>query len=82
MRLSERRTAVRVLFILAGVTWLLGGNILVALHRRRTSERPSSSSSFFGCSFFAFNRREWLAFIAIAVLTFPFLGIAVTYSSH
>jgi len=71
-----------VFFILAGVTWLVGCNILVALHRRRTGNRVPSGSSPFEHGFFAFNRKEWLAFIAIATLTFLFVGIAVTFNSH
>ena len=71
-----------VFFILAGITWLVGGNVLVALHRRRIGKRMSAGTSWFDRSFFAFNRAEWLAFAAIATLALLFLGIGVTLYSH
>jgi len=38
-----------VLFILAGATWLLGGNILVALHRRRMSDAMKRPNPYEEC---------------------------------
>jgi hypothetical protein len=69
-----------VFFILAAVTWLIGANVLVALHYRRMGKRTGSAFTSFERGFFAFNRAEWTALIAVAALTFLFVAIAVTSS--
>ena len=62
-----------VFLLLAAVTWLGGGNILVAYHYKRVGKSPWA-----GFKPFAFNAREWLILAGLAALAFTFCGFAMS----
>jgi hypothetical protein len=70
-----------VLLGLAMVIWLIGGNVLVALHYRRVGRPIWSGFKPFAFPFRNFNIWEWLclAGLAIAALTLMLLAIVVNH---
>ena len=64
--------------VVAVVTWLGGGNILVAYHYKRVGKSPWSGFKAFSFPFRHFNAKEWLILAGLAVLTFTFLALAAS----
>ena len=67
-----------VFLALASVTWLIGGNILVALHYRRLGKSAWSGFRPFAFPFKDFNAKEWLVLTFLLVLSLTFVGIAIS----
>src|SRR5437764_263572 len=63
---------------LAAVTWLGGGNILVAYHYKRVGKSPWAGFKPFAFPFRHFNAREWLILAGLAALAFTFCGFAMS----
>ena len=69
----------QILFLgLAAVTWLIGGNILVATHYKRIGKPWFSGFRPFAFPFGNFNLKEWLILFGLAVLTFAFGIIGIS----
>jgi hypothetical protein len=66
-----------VLLLLAAVTWLGGGNVLVAFHFRRLGEPWWSGFRPFAFPFSAFSRLEWVILALLAVTSLTLMGLAV-----
>ena len=64
-----------VLLCLAAITWIGGGNVLVAYHYRRTGKPWWSGFKPFAFPFAHFNGREWLIFLGLLVAAICF-GVA------
>ena len=67
-----------VFFALAAVTWLGGGNILVAYHYKRVGKSAWSGFKPFAFPFRNFDAKEWLILAALAVLALMFGGLAIS----
>jgi len=67
-----------VFLLLAAVTWLGGGNILVAYHYKRVGKSPWAGFKPFAFPFRHFNAREWLILAGLAALAFTFCGFAMS----
>ena len=67
-----------VLVALAAITWLIGGNVLVAFHYRRLGRSVWSGFRPFAFPFKDFNAREWLILALLLVLSITFIGIAMS----
>lgn len=66
-----------ILIGLSAVTWLVGANVLVAMHYRRVGKSIWSGFKPFAYPFKDFNRLEWLwlGLLAALALTLVALGI-------
>ena len=62
---------------LSAAIWLIGANVVVALHYKRMGKRMWSGFKPFAFPFKDFNRTEWglLAILAIIALTFGRMAI-------
>jgi hypothetical protein len=60
----------------AAVTWLIGGNVLVAFHYKRVGGAWWSGFRPFAFPFRAFNAREWLILAVLAVTSLTLLFFA------
>jgi hypothetical protein len=62
---------------LFAATWLIGGNVVVALHYKRIGKPMWSGFKPFAFPFKDFNRKEWglLAILAVIALTFGSMAI-------
>ena len=58
-------------------TWLIGGNLLVAMHYRRIGKPWWSGFRPFSCPFGNFNLFEWLSLIILGAVAFFFGGLAL-----
>ena len=68
---------VQLLFVvLAAVTWLIGGNVLVAHHYRRLGEPWWHGFRPFDFPFTNFNRREWAIVALLAFVSLSFMALA------
>jgi hypothetical protein len=63
---------------LAAFTWLVGGNILTALHFKRLKKPWWSEFRPFSFPFKDFNTREWLTLLGLWVLTAYFGVMAIS----
>lgn len=68
------------LLALAAVTWLGGGNILVAYHYKRLGKSPWSGFKPFAFPFTRFNAKEWLILGGLAILALIFAGLSLSIS--
>jgi hypothetical protein len=68
------------LFFLAlfAATWLIGGNIVVALHYRRLGKSVWSGFKPFAFPFKNFNALEWFSLLVLAIVSFAFGAIALS----
>lgn len=62
---------------LMAVTWLIGGNVLVAFHYRRVGKSAWSGFRPFAFPFKDFNAKEWLILAVLAVVSLTFGGIVL-----
>jgi len=77
-KVLQNNSPVTLIFILlAAITWLGGGNLLVARHYRRMGKPPWSGFKPFAFPFKDFNAKEWSILFLLAVLTFVFFGLAM-----
>ena len=67
---------------LAAVTWLIGGNVLVAFHYRRVGKSAWSGFRPFAFPFKDFNAREWLILAILLALSLTFCGIAISMNTQ
>ncbi len=63
--------------VLFAATWLIGANVVVALHYKRMGKSIWSGFKPFAFPFRDFNRTEWglLAVLAVIALTFGSMAI-------
>ena len=66
-----------ILLGLAGATWLIGGNILVALHYRRVGKPAWSGLKPFAYPFRNFNAKEWVWLAVLALTALTLMALAV-----
>ena len=66
-----------IFIVLAAVTWLIGGNILVMFHYKRRGMNPWSGFTPFVFPFSKFNLKEWLWLLFLFIITFAFCFIAI-----
>lgn len=79
IQLFSAMPGLQLLFlVLAALTWLGGGNILVAYHYRRVGKPAWSGFKPFAFPFRHFNAKEWLVLAGLAALTFTFAGFAMS----
>ncbi len=69
-----------VLLGLAAATWLIGANVLIALHYRRLGKSAWSRLVPFAFSFGDLNSREWLILATLGVLSLTLGTIAIFLS--
>jgi len=62
-------------------TWLIGGNILIALHYKRIGKAWYSGFKPFAFPFRNFNSNEWLILAALAIVSFVFFFVAMSYGN-
>ena len=77
---SKMPTPQLILLGIAGCIWLIGGNILFFLHKRRVGKSWWQFMNPFEPPFKDFNGREWLVLIALIVSTFIFAGAAMSFN--
>lgn len=67
------------LVALGAATWLIGGNILIALHYRRVGKPVWSGFKLFAFPFRNFNLKEWvwLGVIGLTALVLMALGVEI-----
>ena len=68
-----------VLLGLFAGTWLIGGNIMIALHYRRVDKHWASGFKSFAFPFKDFNGQERVSLAALAVIA---MGLGVAGISH
>ena len=79
IRIFSAMPGLQLLFlVLAAVTWLGGGNILVAYHYKRVGKPAWSGFKPFAFPFRRFNAKEWLILAGLAAITFTFAGLAMS----
>ncbi len=66
-----------IFFILSVTTWLIGGNMLVAMHYRRMGKPWHSGFKPFAFPFAKFNAKEWGILALLAILSLSFGAIAI-----
>ncbi len=66
-----------ILFALGAGTWLVGGNILVALHYRRIGKSVWSGFKPFAFPFKDFNAKEWVWLGALTLMALSLMVLAV-----
>lgn len=66
-----------ILLSLVVLTWLVGGNILIAYHYKRIGKPWHSGFKPFAFPFMKFNMKETLILSSIAILSFIFLIMAI-----
>jgi hypothetical protein len=67
-----------LLFVMGAVTWLIGGNLLVAFHYRRLGQSIWTGLKPFRFPFFRFNVTEWLVLATLMVMSLGLIGLALT----
>ena len=65
---------------LFAATWLIGGNVLVALHYKRLGKPWYSSLKPFAFPFKDFNSKEWLVLVLLAGMSLCFGMVAVGWN--
>jgi hypothetical protein len=60
-------------------TWLIGGNVLVAMHYRRMGKHWASGFKPFAFPFKDFNAKEWFTLFLLAIIAMSFGIAAVNY---
>ena len=74
-------SCLQLLFLgLAAATWLIGGNIVVALHYRRMGK--SLWSGFWPFASPNFNAREALAILVLLIVALTFGVVAISLNSE
>jgi hypothetical protein len=68
-----------VLVGLGMAIWLIGGNVLVALHYRRMGKSPWSGLKPFAFPFKDFNSGEWIALAVLATASLALFGFALEW---
>lgn len=63
------------LFCLGGLTWLIGGNLLVILHHRRLGQSVWAWLRPFSFPFATFNMTERLMLIALMVVSLGLIAL-------
>lgn len=76
--LANRRPLQVIFLALLAITWLIGGNIVIARHYRRVGRSGWSGFKPFAFPFRNFNRAEWLSLFALGVLSLALLAIAMS----
>jgi hypothetical protein len=66
-----------VLVLLFAVTWLVGGNLIVARHYRRRGIRRRRHLPYTSFPWRTLEAREWAMFAGVFVLTIAFLLLAL-----
>jgi hypothetical protein len=66
-----------LLVLLFVVTWLVGGNLLVARHYRRRGIRHRRHLPYTSFPWRTFAAREWAMFAGVFILTITFLVLAL-----
>ncbi|MDP3331953.1 MAG: hypothetical protein Q8S55_08170 [Methylococcaceae bacterium] len=75
--ISANSLATLTLLFAGFVIWVVGGNILVIRHYRRTGKPWFASLNPLSFPFKNFNRAEWVAFLAIMASSLVSLAVAV-----
>ncbi|SRR6266566_3503228 len=79
LELFANTPRLQLLFLgLLATTWLIGGNVVVAMHYRRVGKPWWSGFRPFAFPFRDFNAREWLALSGLAIIAMMFGAIAVS----
>jgi hypothetical protein len=68
-----------VCLILAAITWLVGGNILVAIHYRRLGKSAWSGFRPFVLHFKTFNEKEWIVLGILLVIALGIGGVGLLF---
>ena len=67
--------------ILFAFTWIVGGNVVAALHSRRLGKPWWSGFRPFAFPFRDYNRWEWLVLGCLAAAAMTFIGLALSLNS-
>ena len=68
-------------FALFVVTWVIGGNVVVAFHYKRRGKHWASGFKPFAFPFKDFNAKEWLMMLGLAVLALTFGAIGLSWGN-
>ena len=71
-----------LLLLGAAVTWLIGGNVLVALHYKRVGKPWWSGFRPFAFPFKDFNATEWLILLLLAATALSLGGLGISHSGR
>ena len=66
-----------VFLVLLAATWLIGGNVVFALHFRRLGQSPWTGLKTFANPVLKFNARGWLSLLGVAALAMFFGTMAL-----
>ena len=77
-RVMDANSAGTLLLVGLGIAvWLVGGNVLVALHYRRLGKSPWSGFKPLAFPFKQFNASEWVALAALGVTSLVLFAFAL-----
>ncbi len=79
---ENNSTATLILIVLAAGTWLVGGNLLVAMHYRRMGKSACSGFKPFTFPFMDFNAKEWGILVLLATISFAFMAMALLLRTY
>ena len=68
-----------ILIALFMATWLIGGNILIAMHYKRVGKHWASGFKPFAFPFKNFNAKEWFLLFLLAVVAMSFGVAGISY---
>ena len=77
---SKMPTPQLVLLMIAGSIWLIGGNVLFFLHKRRVGKNWWQFMNPLEPPFKDFNGKEWSILIILVVSTFIVAGAAMSFN--
>ncbi len=67
-----------IFIVLAIGVWLVGGNILIAIHYHRLGKSVWSGLKPRVFPFKDFNALEWIILLILAIIALVFIGLAIT----
>ena len=71
-----------VILVATGLGWLIGVNILVALHYRRLGRPPWSGFRPFAFPFKDFNAFEWICLIALIAACMSIMSFGISLNAR
>lgn len=79
--LQANSSGTLILLGLAALIWLIGGNVLIALHYRRIGRSIWSGFKPFAFPFKNFNVWEWLCLVGLAIAALTIMALAIVVNS-
>lgn len=81
-KVIENNSTSTLIPVLLGVAvWLVGGNVLVALHYRSLGKPSWSGFKPFAFPFKDFNAKEWTTLIALAIISVSIFALGISFNA-